>query len=202
MQIRKKFKYSKDNDGQINIIYNIPDEVYTNTRIKGEPFARLKVDHPKLFKIVKELHDYDILIVAIGILIAIGFTAIFIELLALCVRPISMLEIVGTIAIFLIIILLAYVQCRIEKMFEQSEPYHIRAELFKAIVYDETRIYPGYSNKKKKITDIEIDCEKNPYSCSNYIYCQFSPPLKNGKSCTVEFRFEDDLKYETIIKRK
>lgn len=202
MQIRKKFKYSDDNDGQINIIYNIPDEVYTNTRIKGEPFARLKVDHPKLFKIVKELHDYDILIVAIGILIAIGFTAIFIELLALCVRPISMLEIVGTIVIFLIIILLAYVQCRIEKMFEQSEPYHIRAELFKAIVYDETRIYPGYSNKKKKITDIEIDCEKNPYSCSNYIYCQFSPPLKNGKSCTVEFRFEDDLKYETIIKRK
>lgn len=40
MQIRKKFKYSRDNDGQINIIYNIPDEVYTNARIKGEPFAK------------------------------------------------------------------------------------------------------------------------------------------------------------------
>lgn len=113
-----------------------------------------------------------------------------------------MLAIVGTIAIFLIIVLLAYVQCRIQKMLEQSEPYHIRAELFKAIVYDETRIYPSYSNKKKKITDIEIDCEENPYSCSDYIYCQFSPPLKNGKSCTVEFWFADDLKYETIIKRK
>jgi hypothetical protein len=25
MQIRKKIKYSKDNNGQINIIYNIPD---------------------------------------------------------------------------------------------------------------------------------------------------------------------------------
>ena len=144
----------------INIIYNIPDEVYTNARIKGEPFAKLKLGHPRLFKIVKELYDYDILITAIAILITIGFTAIFIELLALCVRPISMLEIVGTIAIFLIIILLAYVQCRIEKMFEQSEPYHIRAELFKAIVYDETRIYPGYSNKKKKITDI-ITCINN-----------------------------------------
>ena len=103
---------------------------------------------------------YDILIVAIGILIAIGFTAIFIELLVFCVRPISMLAIVGTVAIFLIITLLVYVQCRIEKMFEQSEPYHIRAELFKAIVYDETRIYPGYSNKKKKITDIEIDWKR------------------------------------------
>ena len=99
---------------------------------------------------------YDILIVAIGILIAIGFTAIFIELLVFCVRPISMLAIVGTVAIFLIITLLVYVQCRIEKMFEQSEPYHIRAELFKAIVYDETRIYPGYSNKKKKITDKKL----------------------------------------------
>ena len=49
MQIRKKFKYSRDNDGQINIIYNIPDEVYTNARIKGEPFAKLKVGHPRLF---------------------------------------------------------------------------------------------------------------------------------------------------------
>lgn len=59
MQIRKKFKYSKDNNGQINIIYNIPDEVYTNARIKGEPFAKLKLGHPRLFKIVKELYDYD-----------------------------------------------------------------------------------------------------------------------------------------------
>lgn len=99
MQIRKKFKYSRDNDGQINIIYNIPDEVYTNARIKGEPFAKLKLGHPRLFKIVKELYDYDILITAIAILITIGFTAIFIELLVFCVRPISMLAIVGTIAI-------------------------------------------------------------------------------------------------------
>lgn len=53
MQIRKKIKYSKDNNGQINIIYNIPDEVYTNARIKGEPFAKLKLGHPRLFKIVK-----------------------------------------------------------------------------------------------------------------------------------------------------
>lgn len=91
MQIRKKFKYSKDNDGQINIIYNIPDEVYTNTRIKGEPFARLKVDHPKLFKIVKELHDYDILIVAIGILIVLlGITMFFNPLFANAIVPICL----------------------------------------------------------------------------------------------------------------
>ena len=81
MQIQKKFKYSRDNDGQINIIYNIPDEVYTNTRIKGEPFAKLKLGHPKLFKMVKELHDYDILFEAIGILICIELTEIMIELL-------------------------------------------------------------------------------------------------------------------------
>ena len=45
MQIRKKFKYSKDNNGQINIIYNIPDEVYADTRIKGMSFAKLKVGY-------------------------------------------------------------------------------------------------------------------------------------------------------------
>lgn len=203
MQIQKKFKYSSDNDGQINIIYNIPDEVYTNTRIKGEPFAKLKIGHPAVFKMCERLYNYDVLMAIITVLAVIETVVIIMELLMrFCVRHISMLAVVGTIAIFLIIVLLAYVQCRIEKMFEQSEPCHIRAELFKAIVYDETRIYPGYSNKKKKITDIEIDCEENPYSCSDYIYCQFSPPLKNGKSCTVEFWFEDDLKYETIVKRK
>lgn len=196
MQIQKKFKYSSDNDGQINIIYNIPDEVYTNTRIKGTPFAKLKLGHPSLFKIFKELHD-------LGILAAIELTAIMIELLVnFCVRPVSELEVVLAIALLLIIILLACIQYWIDKIFEKSEPYYIRAELFKAIVYDEVRIYPGYSDKKKKVTDIEIDCEENPYSCSDYIYCQFSPPLKNGKSCTVEFWFEDDLKYETIVKRK
>lgn len=203
MQIQKKFKYSSDNDGQINIIYNIPDEVYTNTRIKGMPFAKLKLGHPKLFKMVKELHDYDILFAAIGILIGIEFTAIMIELLVnFCVRSVSELEVVFAITPLLIIILLTCIQHWIDKIFEKSEPYYIRAELFKAIVYDETRIYPGYSEKKKKVTDIEIDCEENPYSCSDYVYCRFSPPLKNGKSCTVEFWFADDLKYETIIKRK
>lgn len=203
MQIQKKFKYSSDNDGQINIIYNIPDEVYTNTRIKGTPFAKLKLGHPSLFKIFKELHDLGILAAIVVVLIVVEPNVIIIELLVnFCVRPVSELEIVLAIALLLIIILLACIQYWIDKIFEKSEPYYIRAELFKAIVYDETRIYPGYSNKKKKITDIEIDCEENPYSCSNYIYCQFSPPLKNGKSCTVEFRFEDDLKYETIIKRK
>lgn len=203
MQIQKKFKYSSDNDGQINIIYNIPDEVYTNTRIKGTPFAKLKLGHPSLFKIFKELHDLGILAAIVVILIGVELTAIMIELLVnFCVRPVSELEVVLAIALLLIIILLACIQYWIDKIFEKSEPYYIRAELFKAIVYDEVRIYPGYSDKKKKFTDIEIDCEENPYSCSDYIYCQFSPPLKNGKSCTVEFWFEDDLKYETIVKRK
>lgn len=203
MQIQKKFKYSSDNDGQINIIYNIPDEVYTNTRIKGTPFAKLKLGHPSLFKIFKELHDLGILAAIVVILIGVELTAIMIELLVnFCVRPVSELEVVLAIALLLIIILLACIQYWIDKIFEKSEPYYIRAELFKAIVYDEVRIYPGYSDKKKKVTDIEIDCEENPYSCSDYIYCQFSPPLKNGKSCTIEFWFEDDLKYETIVKRK
>lgn len=145
MQIQKKFKYSSDNDGQINIIYNIPDEVYADTRIKGMPFARLKVGHPKLFKMVKELHDYDILFVAIGILIGVELTAIMIELLVnFCVRPVSELEVVLAITPLLIIIFLTCIQHWIDKIFEKSEPYYIRAELFKAIVYDETRIYPGY----------------------------------------------------------
>lgn len=203
MQIRKKIKYSKDNNGQINIIYNIPDEVYADTRIKGMPFARLKVGHPRLFKIFKELHDLGLLAAIVVILIGVELTAIMIELLVnFCVRPVSELEVVLAIVLLLIIILLACIQYWIDKMFEKSEPYYIRSELFKAIVYDETRIYPGYSDKKKKITDIEIDCNENPYICSNYIYCQFSTPFKNGESCTVEFWFEDDLKYETIIKRK
>jgi len=203
MQIRKKFKYSKDNNGQINIIYNIPDEIYTDARIKGMPFARLKVGHPSLFKIFKELHDLGILAAIVVILIGVELTAIMIELLVnFCVRPVSELEVVLAIVLLLIIILLACIQYWIDKIFEKSEPYYIRAELFKAIVYDETRIYPGYSNKKKKITDIEIDCDENPYSCSDYIHCQFSTPFKNGESCTVEFWFADDLKYETIVKKK
>lgn len=203
MQIQKKFKYSSDNDGQINIIYNIPDEVYTDARIKGMPFARLKVGHPKLFKIFKELHDLGILAAIVVILIGVELTAIMIELLVnFCVRSVSELEVVLAITLLLIIILLACIQYWIDKIFEKSEPYYIRAALFKAIVYDETRIYPSYSDKKKKITDIEIDCEENPYICSDYVYCQFSTPFKNGESCTVEFWFADDLRYETIIKRK
>lgn len=202
MQIQKKFKYSSDNDGQINIIYNIPDEVYTNTRIKGTPFAKLKFGHSSLFKIFKELHDLGILAAIVVILIGVELTAIMIELLVNFFRPVSELEVVLAITLLLIIILLACIQYWIDKIFEKSEPYYIRAALFKAIVYDETRIYPSYSDKKKKITDIEIDCEENPYICSDYVYCQFSPPLKNGKSCTVEFWFADDLRYETIIKRK
>lgn len=203
MQIRKKFKYSKDNDGQINIIYNIPDEVYTNTRIKGEPFVKLKIGHPAVFKMCKRLYDYDVLMAIITVLAAIETVVIIMELLMrFCVRHISMSEMITTVTLFLTIMFLIFIQCWLDKVFEKSSPYYIRAALFKAIVYDETRIYPSYSNKKKKITDIEIDCDENPYSCSDYIYCQFSPPLKNGKSCTVEFRFADDLKYETIIKRK
>ena len=203
MQIRKKIKYSKDNNGQINIIYNIPDEVYTNTRIKGTPFAKLKLGHPSLFKIFKELHDLGILAAIVVILIGVELTAIMIELLVnFCVRPVSELEVVLAIVLLLIIILLACIQYWIDKIFEKSEPYYIRAELFKAIVYDETRIYPGYSDKKKKVTDIEIDCDENPYCCSDYIYCQFSTPFKNGESCTVEFCFADDLRYETRVKKQ
>ena len=203
MQIRKKFKYSKDNDGQINIIYNIPDEVYTNTRIKGEPFAKLKIGHPAVFKMCERLYNYDVLMAIITVLAAIETVVIIMELLMrFCVRHISMSEMITTVTLFLTIMFLIFIQCWLDKVFEKSSPYYIRAALFKAIVYDETRIYPSYSNKKKKITDIEIDCDENPYSCSDYIYCQFSPPLKNGKSCTVEFWFADDLKYETIIKRK
>ena len=71
MQIRKKFKYSKDNDGQINIIYNIPDEIYADSRIKGEPFAKLKIGHPTLFKICECLYNYDVLMAIITVLATI-----------------------------------------------------------------------------------------------------------------------------------
>ena len=203
MQIRKKFKYSKDNNGQINIIYNIPDEVYADTRIKGMPFAKLKVGYPTLFKICELLYNYDVLMAIITVLAAIEMVAIIMELLMhFCVRHIGMSKMIMTVTLFLTIVFLIFIQCWLDKMFEKSEPYYIRAELFKAIVYDETRIYPGYSNKRKKVTDIEIDCDENPYSCSDYIHCQFSTPFKNGESCTVEFWCADDLKYETIIKRK
>lgn len=140
MQIRKKFKYSKDNNGQINIIYNIPDEVYADTRIKGMSFAKLKVGYPTLFKICELLYNYDVLMAIITVLAAIEMVAIIMELLMhFCVRHIGMSKMIMTVTLFLTIVFLIFIQCWLDKMFEKSEPYYIRAELFKAIVYDETR---------------------------------------------------------------
>lgn len=104
MQIRKKFKYSKDNDGQINIIYNIPDEVYADTRIKGMPFAKLKVGYPTLFKICELLYNYDVLMAIITVLAAIEMVAIIMELLMhFCVRHIGMSKMIMTVTLFLTI---------------------------------------------------------------------------------------------------